>query len=315
MKRSLGTLMWLASTVVFTFALIGCGGGGGSSPTPPPASTGDTSLFPNAELLMPVPDLLKQSGVIILDARHTETVYNAGHIPGAVHAPPLLFSVSQANQILRPVAELEQVLGSLGVTRTSPIVIYDDTTDSLGAGGRLFWLLEYLGCTNVSMLNGGWYQWQVQRMPVELAAPAPTPVVFTAVVNNEIYVEKEYVASRLNAAGFALVDVRTDGEYQGLQPTSDPRPGHIPGAINFPYTECYNPDRTVLNFKDLKLLLESKGVTTANEVVVYSTVGKRSAFFYFLSRLMGYSNIANYDGSIVDWGASDPTLYPMVTGP
>jgi 3-mercaptopyruvate sulfurtransferase SseA len=43
-------------------------------------------------------------------------------------------------------------------------------------------------------------------------------------------------------------------------------------------------------------------------------VGKRSAFFYFLFRLMDYTNVANYDGSIVEWGSSDPVLYPMVTG-
>lgn len=319
MGRFQRKLLSFLFAALFTWVFTGCGGSGGTDsaplPPPPPPQTGDTSLFPNAQLLVSVEDLDAPS-TIVLDARHSEDAYNAGHIPGAIYAPPILFSVSQVNQMLRPVDELEQVLGDLGITRTSNIIIYDDTTASLGAGGRLFWMLEYLGCTNVSVLNGGWDQWKIQRMPVETIVPAPLPpAVFTALVNDAIYVTKEYVASRMDAPGFTLVDVRTDDEYQGLLPNSDPRPGHIPGAISFPYTECYNPDKTVLNFTDLKLLLESKGIITATEVVAYSTVGKRSAFFYFLSRLMGNTNVTNYDGSIVEWGSSDPVLYPMETGP
>ena len=328
MRRFRSSLLSFLLTALLTLMLAGCGGGGGSDspqpapqtdsevpptpPPPPPPQTGDTSLFPNAELLVSVQDLDTPS-TIVLDARHSVDAYNAGHIPGAIYTPPDLFSTKH---ILRPVAELEQVLGGLGITRTSKIIIYDDTTASLGAGGRLFWLLEYLGCTNVSILNGGWDQWEIQRMPVTTVVPPPLPpAVFTALVNDAIYVTKEYVASRLNALDFTLVDVRTDLEYQGLLPNDDPRLGHIPGAISFPYTECYNSDKTVLNFNDLKLLLQSKGITTANEVVAYSTVGKRSAFFYFLFRLMDYTNVANYDGSILEWGSSDPVLYPMVTGP
>lgn len=310
--------MWLASAAVFSCVLIGCGGGGGSSPAPPPAATGDTTLFPNAELLMPVPALLSQPNVIILDARSSASAYTTGHIPGALHAPPQLFSVDAANQVLLPVNELEQILGNLGITRTSAIVIYDDTARSLGAGGRLFWLLEYLGCTNVSILNGGWDQWQIQRMPVQTTTPSPTPAVFTALVNNAIYVGKEFVSAHLNDPNGVLIDVRTDPEYRGepvLENQSDPRLGHIPGAISFPYTRCYNADMTVLNKPDLEKLLVLNGITPAKTIVAYSTVGKRSAFFYYLLRLMDYTDIANYDGSIVDWGASDPILYPMVTGP
>jgi len=315
MERIRGSLLSFLFVALFSVLFAGCGGSGGSDPAPAPPQTGDTSLFPNAELLVSVQDLDTPS-TIVLDARHMVDDYNAGHIPGAIHASPLLFSVSENNQMLRPVAELEQVLGGLGIMRTSNIVIYDDTTESLGAGGRIFWMLEYLGCTNVSVLNGGWDQWIIQRMPIETTTPPPrTPVLFTAQVNDSIYVTKEYVASCMSSINTTIVDVRTDQEYQGLLQNSDPRPGHIPGAISFPYTECYNSDKTVLNFKDLKLLLETKGIAIDKEIIAYSTVGKRSAFFYFLFRLMDYTNVANYDGSIVDWGSSDSALYPMVIGP
>jgi thiosulfate/3-mercaptopyruvate sulfurtransferase len=160
-------------------------------------------------------------------------------------------------------------------------------------------------------------------MPKSTEVPPPLPpAVFTALVNadgtlvnEDIYVTKEYVASRLDAPDFTLVDVRTDTEFTGAETIDASRPGHIPGAISFPYTDCYNSDKTVLNFNDLKQLFESKGITATKEVVAYSTVGKRSSFFYFLSRLMGYTNITNYDGSIKEWSGSDPVLYPMVTGP
>jgi thiosulfate/3-mercaptopyruvate sulfurtransferase len=256
----------------------------------------------------------------VLDARRSSSEYNAGHIPGAIFTPPKIFAQSVDEEVLLSDAQLSTILGDMGITRDSKILIYDNTTASQGAAGRLFWILEYLGCTNVTVLNGGWDQWKAQGMLVETTVPAPLPsAVFTAAINPAVeYVTKEYVAEHFLPTpdnGFVLIDVRTDEEYQGSQLNGASRPGHIPGAFNFPYTKCFNADKTILNFKDLKLLLESQGIRLDNvKMVAYSTVGHRSGFFYFLCRLMGYSNVANYNGSIVDWAKSDINLYPMKLG-
>ena len=311
---------WVALllTALLTALLAGCGGGGnsGGETQPAPVQTGDVTIFPNASLLASMEDLTTTQ-TIVLDARRSAAEYNAGHIPGAIFAPPSLF---ERDGVLLLPDEIALILGNLGVTRTSKIIIYDNTTASRGAAGRLFWILEFLGCTDVTVLNGGWDQWKAQDMTLATEPTTLPAAVFTPAINPAVeYVTKEYVAEHFLPApdvGFILIDVRTDEEYQGtLLNSADPRLGHIPNATNFPYSQCFNPDKSVLNFKDLKNLLESHGITADKEMVAYSTVGHRSGFFYFLCRLMGYTNVSNYVGSIVDWGRADPNLYPMVTGP
>ena len=310
-------LLALLLTALLTALLAGCGNSGGET-TPAPPQTGDPTLFSNNQLLASPTDPIPAQ-TIVLDARRSITEYNAGHIPGAIFTPPSLF---ENDGVLLPPDELAMVLGNLGVTRTSKIIIYDNTTNSRGAAGRLFWILEYLGGTDVKILNGGWDQWVAQDNSwVTTSSPLPA-AVFTAELNPTVKnVTKEYVADHflpVPDAGFILIDVRTEAEYSGSQPSSDdPLPGHIPNAINFPYNRCFNADKTILNFRDLKTLLGTYGIAVDKEMVAYSTVGHRSGFFYFLCRLMGYTNMSNYTGSIVDWGNAsliDPTAYPMVTG-
>lgn len=301
--------------------LGGCGNSGGET-TPAPVLTGDVTAFPNAVLLAtPSPGYEIPSQTIVLDTRRTQAEYDAGHIPGAIFAPPSLF---ETNDVLNSDADLASALGKLGIARDSKILIYDNTTASLGSGGRLFWILEYLGCTDVTFLNGGWDLWEAQDMPVETVAVVHDPVVptvFSAIVNPEVveFVDKEFVKEHFipaPAAGFILIDVREEKEYTGTVLNGAARPGHIPGAINLPYTQCFNPeDKSILNYQDLKGLLAARGITldTNPKIVAYSTIGHRSGFFYFLCRLMGYENVANYTGSIVDWAKADQDQYPMIT--
>ena len=316
MRNFRRSLVALLITALLVTLLAGCGGNSDGVTTPMPPQTGDVSLFPNMELLVSPADV-DTTQVIVLDARRSDAEYNAGHIPGAILAKPSIFETETG--MLLPPDELATILGNMGISRTSKIVIYDNTSASRGSAGRLFWILEYLGCTDVTILNGGWDQWKEQDMVWE-TEPATLPAtVFTPVVNPEVkYVTKEYIAEHFLPTpdmGFILIDVRTDQEYQGTQlDSSDPRLGHIPNAISFPYSKCFNSDKTILNFKDLKLLLENQGISVDKEMVAYSTIGHRSGFFYYLCRLMGYSNISNYNGSIVDWGNANEILYPMNTG-
>ena len=324
MRNFRSCLVALLLTALLTILLAGCGGNSGGETTPKPPQTGDVTAFPNAALLAtPSPGYVIPPQTIVLDARRTQTEYDAGHIPGAIFAPPSLF---ETNDVLNSDADLANALGRLGIKRDSKILIYDNTTASRGSGGRLFWILEYLGCTDVTVLNGGWDLWKAQDMQVETTAAVPhnpvAPAVFSANVNPfEVeFVDKEYVKEHFittSADGFILIDVREEKEYTGTVLDGAARPGHIPGAINLPYTKCFNPeDKSVLNYQDLKALLAARGITldTNPKIVAYSTIGHRSGFFYFLCRLMGYENVANYTGSIVDWASFPKEDYPMDTG-
>lgn len=288
--------------MVLLMALLGgCGNSGGET-TPAPLQTGDTP-FPNNELLVsPAGEISPQA--IILDAR-TENEYSAGHIPGAISAPTIMFETQEG--VLLDDAALEDQLGKLGIALTSKIIIYDRATDTNSAAGRLFWILKYMGCTDVSILNGGWDKWLAyDHVGTTAATVPPLATVFTKSSDSMVKVaNKEEVAGYFNNGtkeGYILIDVRTKEEYEN---------GHIPGAINFPYSNCFNPDRTVLRVEELKPLLEP---LTNKEMIVYSNKNHRGGFFYFLCQLMGYPNVTIYLGSIEDWIAANPTAYPLITG-
>lgn len=256
--------------------------------------------YPNSRLLWSADSLeqkLSSDGLIIIDARAEG--YDTAHIPGAIAlhwkacATPAL--------MLKSVSELELQLGAAGITRDSTIVIYDDTTASWGSAGRMFWMFEYLGCTDVHVLNGGWDKWVADARQTDATPVTLNPATFTAEANESITATTSHISERLGEADFAVIDTRTDEEYNGWQLYGEARGGHIPGAVQIPYAWNFNADKTILAYADLKALLEDRGITRRKEVTAYCTVGIRSGFQYFLLRLMGFRKCSNYDGSIVEW--------------
>lgn len=285
-------------------ALAGC-----SNSSSEKKATVDPSYkgYPNGGLIAVAADL-DESGVVVLDARSADA-YNAGHIPGALSMPWQQFVDSKTN--LKPVSELETLLGAAGIKRDTRMIIYDDTTASWGAAGRLFWMFEYLGCENVRILDGGWDKWTADGNQPETTVNTRKPATFIADVNDSVVVDKEYIADRLNDDDFIVVDTRTDAEFIGWQLYGEARGGHIPGAAHLPYEDYFAADKTMLDYNSMKALFDSKGVTSDKEMVAHCTAGIRSAYAYFVARLMGFEKAANYDGSIWDWAAADADTYPM----
>ena len=267
--------------------------------------------YPNEDLLVSGEWLqanLAKPGLVIIDTR--KPAYDTGHIPGAINIAWPEFSDAQG---LMPPVQLGAKLGALGVSETSKIVIYDDTVNSWGAAGRLFWMLEYLGHKDVHLLNGGWDKWSADAKPTETTARTLPATNFNLQVRPQVLATKEGIASRLGASDFAVLDTREDEEYNGWTLYGEARGGHIPGAVNVNYHWFYKPDKTVLGYEELGKLLTSRGITPDKEVASYCTAGIRSGFAYFALRLMGYPRASNYAASIKDWAATSG--YPMAKMP
>jgi len=258
--------------------------------------------FPNADLLVTpesVRENLGNSGLVIIDARGAG--YDTAHVPGAISMKHSDFWTAGVG--LKETAVLEELLGKAGLTRTSRIVIYDNTTASWGAAGRIFWMLEYLGCTDVHIMNGGWDKWAADGRPTTAEKTTLPAKQFAARVKASARATSAHILDRYQDKDFAVIDARTDEEFIGWQLYGEARGGHIPGAAQIPYEWYYATDKTVLKYSDLKTLLESRGITRDKEVTSYCTAGIRSGYVYFLLRLMGYSKASNYDASIFEWSA------------
>lgn len=266
--------------------------------------------FPNANLLVTAGTVWKNHlynpNAVIIDARTAG--YSTSHIPGAINLKYGDYMIP--GQGLKDLATIQSQLRSAGLKRKQKIFIYDDTTASWGAAGRIFWMLEYLGFDDVHILDGGWDKWVAAGRPTQSRIKTLPPTSFVATANDNIRATGSHIIERLTSLDetnsnddFVIVDSRTNEEYNGWQFYGEARGGHIPKAVNIPYEWFFKDDKTVLNYQDLRKIFEDRGITRDKEVTAYCTAGIRSGYVYFLLRLMGYPRVSNYDASIFEWSA------------
>ena len=108
-----------------------------------------------------------------------------------------------------------------------------------------------------------------------------------------------------------LVDVRSPDEYAGrlLAPAHLPqeagqRGGHVPTAVNVPWSKAANEDGTFKSVDELKSLYTTAGLDLNKDTIAYCRIGERSAHSWFvLHELLGLKNVKNYDGSWTEYGS------------
>jgi len=175
-RRPLG--LW---GVVRLVCAIVCGSAAVSAqPAVPTAS----SAFVHPNLIVSVSWLMqhtKDPNLRIVDARPTAE-YDKGHIPGAVSLPVAdTFDPAQHKNYPDTKEKLEALFVSRGMSNPTRIITYDNGKETLSA--RLFWTLEYVGATNVAVLNGGLKQWQAEKGELSTAPVDVEPGKFVATVD------------------------------------------------------------------------------------------------------------------------------------
>jgi len=258
-----------------------------------------------------VKGLIGDSQVRIFEVDYDPTSnYDLGHIPTAA-------LIDWRKDINDPVArdivskkQLEQLLGRLGVTKDTRIVLYGDFSNWFATFA--FWVLKYYGVENVALMNGGRRKWLLEDLPMTKDVPSYPRTTFRAKAPDEsIRVYLDYVRKAVQMKDKVLVDVRSPKEFTGevLAPPEYPtehaqRGGHIPGAKNIPWGRAVNAvDGTFVSADELKKQYEGRGVTPDREVITYCRIGERSSHTWFaLKYLLGYPNVKNYDGSWTEWG-------------
>lgn len=249
---------------------------------------------------------LDDPDLVILDVR-SAAGYKESHIPNALNLNPADLNVNQpVRGMAGPAGLVSGVLGNLGIDSDTQVVIYDDTMGLWAA--RVFWVMDYYGHRQVSLLNGGYPKWQQEGRPLTAEVPAVKKAAFPARAEPDKIATKGFVLNNLNNPGISLLDERTPAEYRGEEVRSA-RGGHIPGAINVPWTEAVTRGGVPV-FKsqsELEELYRSAGLSRDKEVIIYCQTGVRAAHSYFVLRLIGYPQVRNYDGSWEEWG-NDPAM-------
>jgi thiosulfate/3-mercaptopyruvate sulfurtransferase len=233
--------------------------------------------------------------------------YAAGHIPGAIHIDWSELNVTDtgAPSIAAWQKQVADLLGKRGIGADNRVIVYDHGTLY---GARLWWVLDQLGHTKKQILDGGFPAWQAAGGAATKDAGTYPPVTYTAHPQPAVLAAESDVRAALGQAGIRLVDARSPGEYSGQDRTGATHDGHIPGAVNVPFTTTAAAGTPHL-FKspdELRALFAAQGVTPDQQVIAYCSTGVRSAVDYVALRLAGFTNVRLYTGSWAEWG-NDPS--------
>lgn len=258
---------------------------------------------------------LDDPSVRVIDLGPAEQ-FAAGHIPGALHLPYGAI-VEQRPPVagLLPAAErLQASFARLGIGADTRVVALD--AEGGGAAGRLLWTLEALGHRRGSLLDGGLQAWHAAGLPLTRETdtePRPRPTAPWPPREGAVLADAAYILERLDANDFRLLDARSSDEYDGSLARAA-RAGHIPGARHFEWTRGMDHGHhlRMRPADDLRAELAALDITPDHEVVVYCHTHHRSAFSYWMLRVLGFPRVRGYPGSWSDWGNRGDT--PIETG-
>jgi thiosulfate/3-mercaptopyruvate sulfurtransferase len=259
---------------------------------------------------------LAGANTILIDARAGQDAhqrYLAGHLKNAAFVDldkDLASKVTDAaiggRHPLPNIHDFAALLGKLGITPQSHVVVYDDKAGAFG-GARFWWMLKAIGHHNIQVLNGGLQAAKNEGVTLSTdeytpaaTSPYPVPDLFEGTVNIE------QTGAAANDESYVVIDVRETPRYQGQTEPIDLIAGHIPGALNLPYIYNLDADGRYLPAETLKKLYEDTiGNITPNQVIVHCGSGVTACHTLLGMAYAGISGPKLYVGSWSEWSRRD----------
>jgi thiosulfate/3-mercaptopyruvate sulfurtransferase len=273
------------------------------------------------EVTMPLPAVLSplalpgllEQGAVLLDARPGPAAFQAGHLASAQHADlnrclssalePGADPARGGRHPLPRLAAWGAQLGAWGITESTPVVAYDDANGGNGAA-RLWWMLKAAGHGPAALLEGGLQAALAAGIPgsTEAGAARPRPPYPVPAAWLRPTVGLEEVDRLRRDPDWKVLDVRARPRYQGLAEPIDPVAGHIPGALNLPFTDNLDEHGRYLDPERLrKMYLEFLDGTPGERLVVHCGSGVTACSTLVALELAGLPGAALYVGSWSEW--------------
>jgi len=266
---------------------------------------------------------LDDPDVIIVDAtwfmpgtpRDARAEHAERHIPGAVffdideisdHANPLPHMLAEP-------ADFAIHARRLGVEPNSTVVVYD--AHGLLSAPRVWWNFRVMGHQRVHVLDGGLPKWIAEAHPLEAGWPQREHGEFKAHPHPELVRSLDQVRAALESRAEQVLDARSAARFtaEEPEPREGLRSGHMPGALNLPWSGVVAADGTLADTDTLRGLFSNAGVDLAGPIVTSCGSGISAAILALGLARLGRWDVPVYDGSWTEWGGRTDTL--VATGP
>lgn len=255
-----------------------------------------------------VAEQLNNPHVRVVESDEDFLLYETGHIPGAIKVDWFTTLQHSVRRDFLTQEEFEDLCRSNGISNDTTVVFYGDKNNWFACYS--LWLFEYYGHRNLKIMNGGRAKWIAEGRPLTRDIPQYARSSYQASPPDErirAFRDEVMVHVRQN---LPLVDVRSPQEYSGelLHMPNYPqegaqRGGHIPGAVNIPWSKAVQEDGTFKPVEELRAIYENQGILPDGQIIAYCRIGERSSLtWYVLKYLLGYKDVKNYDGSWTEWG-------------
>lgn len=230
--------------------------------------------------------------------------YRSGHIPGAVffdiealsdHTSPL------PHMMPRP-ESFAVAMRELGVHQDKHLIVYDE--GNLFSAPRAWWMLRTYGVENVSILGGGLAGWQRDELPLQEGDVELPEGEFDAAFNSDAVVRVTDVLLASHEKSAQIVDARPAARFNAE--VDEPRPGlrrgHVPGALNVPWTELVL-EGELKTTDELDAIFFRHGVSFDRPIIASCGSGVTAAVVVLALATLDVPDVALYDGAWSEWGA------------
>ena len=233
--------------------------------------------------------------------------YTYRHIPGASYFP--IDEIADTTVLLPHMMpdskKFKHAVDAMGIGPESHVVVYDGNGGYMAAA-RVWWMFRAFGHDKVSVLDGGLLKWGREKRPLEHVEPILPPAHFTPNAREGYVCNKEQMIENVNSDHCQVVDARSEGRFAGIdhEPRPTERKGHIPGAINLPFTRLMDPskDFTFRSTDEIKAAFNDAGIDFSKPIVTSCGSGVTACVLTLAMYMIGQEHNTVYDGSWAEWG-------------
>jgi thiosulfate/3-mercaptopyruvate sulfurtransferase len=246
--------------------------------------------------------------IVFVEVDEDVSAYDGGHIQGAVR-------LDWTQELQQPEArdlidqdDFSTLMSEKGIGNDHTVVLYGGNNNWFAA--YAYWQFKYYGHQNVKLLDGGRKKWELDGRELVKDVPQREKTSYSAKTPDaSIRAFRDEVVASIGSKN--LVDVRSPDEFSGkikapahLPQEQSQKAGHVPTAINIPWSKAAADDGTFRSDEELAKLYGEQGYDDGKPTIAYCRIGERSSHTWFvLHELLGKGDVKNYDGSWAEYGS------------